>query len=88
VTWLTVSAERWFFMRFFPAKLGLLEESATGRVYPAATLKRGFAQLAAGTNKVLFGGRCRGRTYGPLIKSGRRPMIGTARCCEGFPVYR
>ena len=35
-----------------------------------------------------FGGPCRGRTYGPLIKSGRRPMIGTARCCEGFPVYR
>ena len=34
-----------------------------------------------------FGGPCRGRTYGPLIKSGRRPMIRTARCCEGFPVY-
>jgi hypothetical protein len=26
--------------------------------------------------------------FGPLIKSGRRPMIQTARCCEGFPVYR
>jgi hypothetical protein len=24
---------------------------------------------------------------GPLIKSGRRPMIRTARCCEGFPLY-
>ena len=35
-----------------------------------------------------FGGPCRGRTYGPLIKSDRRPMIRTARCCEGFPVYR
>jgi hypothetical protein len=35
-----------------------------------------------------FGGPCRGRAYGPLIKSGRRPMIRTARCCEGFPVYR
>jgi len=22
------------------------------------------------------------------IKSGRRPIIRTARCCEGFPVYR
>jgi hypothetical protein len=36
----------------------------------------------------IFGGPCRGRTYGPLIKSGRRPMIRTARCCKGFPVYR
>ena len=36
---------------------------------------------------LIFGGPCRGRTYGPLIKSGRRPMIRTARCCEGFPVY-
>ena len=35
-----------------------------------------------------FGGPCRGRTYGPLIKSGRQPMIRTAQCCEGFPVYR
>jgi hypothetical protein len=35
-----------------------------------------------------FGGPCRGRTYGPLIKSGRRPINRTARCCEGFPVYR
>ena len=26
--------------------------------------------------------------YGPLIKSGRRPSIRTAECCEGFPVYR
>jgi hypothetical protein len=34
-----------------------------------------------------FGGPCRGRTYGPLIKSGRRPMIRTAQCYEGFPVY-
>jgi hypothetical protein len=29
-----------------------------------------------------------GRTYRPLIKSGRWRMIRTARCCEGFPVYR
>jgi len=35
-----------------------------------------------------FGGPCRGRTYGPLIKSDKRPMIRTARCCEGFPIYR
>ena len=35
-----------------------------------------------------FGGPCRGRTYGPLIKSGNRAIIRTARCCEGFPVYR
>ena len=34
-----------------------------------------------------FGGPCRGRTYGPLIKSGRRTMIRTAQCYEGFPVY-
>ena len=32
-----------------------------------------------------FCGSCRGRTYGPLIKSGRRPMIQTARSCEGSP---
>jgi hypothetical protein len=32
-------------------------------------------------------GTCGGVTCGPLIKSGRRPMIRTARCCEGFPVY-
>jgi len=25
---------------------------------------------------------------GPLIKSGRSPMIRTARCCKGVPVYR
>ena len=25
-----------------------------------------------------FGGPCRGRTYGPLIQSGRRPMIRAA----------
>jgi hypothetical protein len=24
----------------------------------------------------------------PLIKSGKRPKIRNARCCEGFPVYR
>ena len=35
-----------------------------------------------------FGGPCKGRTHGPLIKSGSRLIIGTARCCEGFPVYR
>ena len=35
-----------------------------------------------------FGGPCRERTYGPLIKSGRRPMIRTALCCEGFPVLK
>ncbi len=35
-----------------------------------------------------FGGPCRGRTYGPLIKSSRWPMIRTARCYEGLPVYR
>ncbi len=27
-------------------------------------------------------------TYGPLIKSGNRAIIRTARCCEGFPIYR
>ncbi len=35
-----------------------------------------------------FGGPCRGRTYGPLIKSGNRAIIRTARCYEGFLVYR
>ena len=34
-----------------------------------------------------FGGPCRGRTYGPLIKSGKRSLVRTARCYEGFPVY-
>ena len=63
-------------------------EKPTGGVYPAATIKRACARIAAGTNEVWFGGPCRGRTYGPLIKSGGRPMIRTARCCEGFPVYR
>ena len=38
-------------------------------------------------NLLICGGPCRGRTYGPLIKSGRRPIIRTARCCEGFPVF-
>jgi hypothetical protein len=28
-----------------------------------------------------------GKTCGPLIKSGKRAIIRTARCCEGFPVY-
>ena len=28
------------------------------------------------------------KKQGPLIKSGKRPMIRTARFCEGFPVYR
>ena len=44
-------------------------EKPTGGVYPAATIKRGCARIAAGTNEVRFGGPCRGRTYGPLIKS-------------------
>ena len=35
-----------------------------------------------------FDGPCRSRTFGPLIKSGNRAVIRTARCCEGFPVYR
>ena len=35
---------------------------------------------------LICGGPCRGRTYGPLIKSGRRSIIRTARCYEGFPV--
>jgi hypothetical protein len=34
------------------------------------------------------GGMPRSRTYSPLIKSGRWPMIRTAQCCEGFPVNR
>ena len=31
--------------------------------------EEGFARLAAGSHEVRFGGPCRGRTYGPLIKS-------------------
>ena len=34
------------------AKHGLVEENATGGVYPAATMKRGFARVAAGTHEV------------------------------------
>ncbi len=34
-----------------------------------------------------FSGPWRGRIYGPLIKSGNRAIIRTARCYEGFPVY-
>jgi len=44
-------------------------EKPTGSVYPAAAVRRGYARIAAGTNEVWFGGPCRGRTYGPLIKS-------------------
>jgi hypothetical protein len=38
-------------------------------------------------NLLIFGGPCRGRTYGPLIKSVNRPIFQSARCCEGFPIY-
>jgi len=33
------------------------------------------------------GGPCRGRTYGPLIKSVKRPIFVRSRCCEGFPTF-
>ena len=32
-------------------------------------------------------GSAAGRIFGPLIKSGNREIIRTARCCEGFPVH-
>ena len=60
------------------AKFGLVEENATGGAYPAATMKRGFARLAAGTYEVWLGGPGRGRTYGPLIKSANRAVFITA----------
>ena len=49
-----------------------------------------FRQALAITGVIgeVFGVLCRGLAYCPLIKSGKRPMIGTARCCEGFPIYR
>ncbi len=34
-----------------------------------------------------FGGPCRGRTYGPLIKSGNRAIYQWARFCDGFPIF-
>ena len=37
-----------------------VEENATGGVYPAATMERGIARLAASTNEVRFGGPGRG----------------------------
>ena len=52
---------------------GLCQQPAKG-VYPAATMERGIARLAASTNEVRFGGPCRGRTYGPLIKSSDPPQ--------------
>ena len=33
-----------------------------------------------------LGGDLRRRNLRPGDESGRRPMIRTARCCEGFPV--
>ena len=53
-----------------PARASLSEKSkrvAKGG-YPVATMKRGFAGLAAGTHEVRFGGPGRGRTYGQMIK--------------------
>ena len=47
--------------------------------------RRGFG-IEVSCKSLIFGGPCRGRTYGPLIKSGKRSSIRTARCCEGFPV--
>ncbi len=35
-----------------------------------------------------IGGSGMREVYGPLIKSGNRPIIRTARCCKGFPVFR
>ena len=32
-----------------------------------------------------FGGPCRGRTYGPLIKSGQKTISHNACYCNGFP---
>jgi hypothetical protein len=67
--------------------------------YPTVLINRGFFQEVSGFSPIRITAYYRALqvvcyhmlhaiAYGPLIKSGRRPMIRTARCCEGFPVYR
>ena len=47
----------------------MLKAKVAGGFYPVASMKRGCAQIAAGTHEVQLGGPCRGRTYGPLMTS-------------------